>query len=101
MAEYIDRPGIDQAEIIDSGRVYPVVMTIPIGSGDVTGTVGGASVPGFDIPTYDTIVITEDANGKTTQVEYQKDGSPVTTLNFTYSDHTPVAPLSTTTIVKS
>lgn len=76
-------------------------MTIPIGAGELTpGAVGGASVPGFDIPTHDTVIITEDALGTTLSVEYQAGGSQVALLNFTYSDYVPEAPNKTTTISK-
>jgi len=101
--KYIDRPGVDLAQVVKDGRMYPVTMTIPISSetsadGELT---GGSAVPGFDIPTHDTVVMTEDANGKLLSVQYSLSGDVLNTLSFTYSGYTPVGPNKTTTIVKS
>lgn len=99
MAEYIDKPGIDLAQVVDSGRLYPVVMTIPISSGQ-DGAVSGESVPGFNIPEHDKIVITEDDQDITISVEYLLNGVQVAQLNFSYSDYVPSGS-KTTTVEKS
>lgn len=103
MAEYIDKPGIDSAEVVNNGRLYPVVMTIPISSDDVGGVVSpeNASVPGFNIPEHDTVIITEDSADITVSVEYKLSGARVALLSFSYSNYVPVAPNKTTTVVKS
>jgi hypothetical protein len=99
MANYIDRPGLDQAEIISDGRVYPVVMSIPIGgSSSEGGEITSGSALGFNIPEYDTLITTEDANGELVRVQYKKSGATVKTLNFTYSDVVFTAPYRTTTV---
>ena len=99
MGQYIDKPGVDSAEILQDGRLYPVVMSIPLG-GDGSPTSAG-SVPGLNIPLHDTVVITEDSTGKLSGVTYSLGGTQVAALGFTYSDHTLSAPYSTTTIVRS
>jgi len=101
--KYIDKPGIDLAQIVKDGRLYPVTMTIPISSeaGEGGTLTGGSSIPGFDISSHDTVVMTEDANGKLLSVQYSLGGTVVNTLNFTYSGYVPVGPNKTTTVVKS
>lgn len=111
MAIYIDRPGIDKAEIISDGRVYPVVMSIPIsGSSSEDGEVSSGSALGFNIPEYDSITTIEDSNGKLKTVLYTYDGNSVGSLSFSYVEDandqgigTPyvfVAPYKATTIAK-
>ena len=108
MANYINKPGIDQAEIISDGRVYPVVMSIPIsGSSGLNGEVSSGSALGFNIPEYDSITTTEDANNRLQSVSYSYQGSSVGSLTFSYVDDTGtgtpyvfVTPLKTTTITK-
>lgn len=98
MGQYVDRPGIDKAEIVQNGRLYPVVMSIPLG-GDGSPTSGG-SIPGFEIPPHDTIRAVEDASDRLIRVEYLSGGDIVQVLNFTYDYHAPLEPLRTTTISK-
>lgn len=108
MANYINKPGIDQAEIISDGRVYPVVMSIPIsGSAGDNGEITSGGTLGFNIPEYDSITTTEDASGRIKSVSYSYQGSSVGSLNFSYVDDTGTGtpyefatPLKTTTIVK-
>lgn len=100
MSYYINRPGIDKAEIVQDGRLYPVVMSIPLGSAGSPDSTGG-SVPGFNIPPYDSVSIVEDSQDYTISVEYLMGGVQVAMLNFTYSDHAAVGPNKTTTILRS
>jgi hypothetical protein len=100
MAEYINKPGIDLAQIVSNGRLYPVMMTIPIGESDGE-AISGSSLPGLNIPPHDSVVLTEDSNGKLLSAAYSLGGTVVSTLNFSYSGYTPVEPNVTTTITKS
>lgn len=70
-------------------------LPLPIGAATAANQL---SIPGFNIPEYDTLTITEDANGELVSVEYRKLGATVKTLNFTYSDVVFAAPYSTTTV---
>jgi hypothetical protein len=99
--KYIDRPGVDLAQVVKDGRMYPVTMTIPISGEAVDGQTSAPPVPGFDIPSHDTVTMTEDANGKLLTVAYSLGGDVLNTLTFTYSGYVPVGPNTTTTIVKS
>jgi hypothetical protein len=84
--KYIDRPGVDLARVVKDGRMYPVTMTIPIGGGvDPDGRPLETPLPGFNIPTHDEIIITEDQEGKLITVVYKYQSVAVTTLDFTYS----------------
>jgi hypothetical protein len=99
--QYIDRPGVDLARVVKDGRMYPVTMTIPIGGGaDSEGRPLSPPIPGFDIPSHDTVTLTEDANENLLSVVYSLDGDVVNTLNFTYVGYTPVAPNKVTIIEK-
>lgn len=107
MANYINKPGIDQAEVISDGRLYPVVMSIPIGGSDTSGEISAGGSLGFNIPEYDQITTTEDSNNRLQSVSYSYQGNSVGSLSFSYVDDastgTPyvfVAPLKTTTITK-
>lgn len=108
MAKYIDKPGIDQAEIISNNRVYPVVMSIPISAtSGPEESITSSGVPGFNIPEYDTITTLEDGNGRLQSVSYSYGGNSVGSLSFSYVDDTGtgtpyvfVDPIKQTTITK-
>lgn len=97
MANYLkNKPGIDLAEVVSDGRLYPVAMSIPI--------VGSL---GFNVPEYDQITTTEDSNNRFQSVSYSYQGNSVGSLSFPYVDdtgtgapYTFVKPLKTTTITK-
>ena len=95
---FIDKPGIDTAEIVADGKVFPVVMTIPF---DTNGNI--ANIPaagGWEPPAHNKIVLTEDAAGKLSNVSYLLDNVEVDSMDFTYSNYTFVEPYKTITVAR-
>lgn len=97
---YVDEPGIDKAEIVKDGKIYPVVISVPLEGTEIESHLGPV-VPGFNTPEYDTITVVEDANGEVMTVTYSLLGNNVQTLNISCDDYTFVEPYKTTTIARS